>query len=357
MDNTALTLLQQLLALPTPSGWEADGMNLLARYVKPYAKHIAIDLHGNLRVSLNPKANVRVMIDGHCDEIGFMVQYIDDKGFLYMAALGGVTSQQLAGERIVIQGRKGPVNGVFGVPPPHLLKGDDAKKVAPQELSDICVDIGAASKDEAESLVDLGAPAVIDAGWRPLAGDRVACRGFDDRIGAFVVMEAVRRLKGRPLKVALHAVASVQEELGLVGATTAAYDIQPHAGIAVDVGFASDCPKHEKKIVGDISLGKGPIVVCGPTYHPGMQVLLFDTAKAKGISVQRQVRARGTGTNAWPMRLSRSGAAVGLISIPLRYMHSPVEVLSLHDVEQSIELLVATLLAIPANADFQRPQP
>jgi len=198
---------------------------------------------------------------------------------------------------------------------------------------------------------------VIDAGWRPLAGDRVACRGFDDRIGAFIVMEAVRRLKGKPLQVALFATASVQEELGLVGACTAAYDIEPHAGISVDVGFASDCPKHEKKLVGDVSLGKGPIIVCGPTYHPKMQQLLFDTAKAKDINLQRQVRTRGNGTTAWPMRMTRSGAAVGLIGVPVRYMHSPVEVLSLNDVEQCIELLVATLLAIPANMNFQRPQP
>lgn len=357
MDNTALALLKQLVAIPTPSGWEADGMHLLAQYVKPYAKQVSIDIHGNLRVALNPKAKVRVMIDGHCDEIGFMVQYIDDKGFLFLTALGGVTTQQLAGERITIQGRNGPVNGVFGVTPPHLLKGDDAKKVAPADITDICVDIGAADRKEAEALVELGAPAVIDAGWRPLAGDRVACRGFDDRIGAFIVMEAVRRLHGQPLKVALHAVASVQEELGLVGAYTAAYDIQPHAGISVDVGFASDCPKHEKKLVGDVSLGKGPIIVCGPTYHPKMQTLLFDAAKAKGINLQRQVRARGNGTTAWPMRMQRSGAAVGLISIPLRYMHSPVEVLSLNDVEQSIELLVATLLAMPANLSFKRTQP
>ena len=357
MDKTALELLQQLVAIPTPSGWEADGMNLLARYVKPYARQVAIDLHGNLRVSVNPGAKVRVMIDGHCDEIGFMVQYIDEKGFLFLTALGGVTTQQLAGERVVIQGRQGPVNGVFGVTPPHLLKADEIKKVAPQALSDACVDIGASNKEEAEKLVELGSPAVIDAGWRPLAGDRVACRGFDDRIGAFVVMETVRRLKGHPLKVALHAVASVQEELGLVGATTAAYDIQPHAGIEVDVGFASDCPGHEKKLLGDVSLGKGPIIVCGPTYHPRMQALILETAQARGIALQRQVRTRGNGTNAWPMRMARSGAAVGLLSIPLRYMHSPVEVISLHDVEQTIELLVATLLSMPAALNFQRPQP
>ena len=357
MDNTALALLKELVATPTPSGWEADGMKLLARHVKPCADSVAIDVHGNLRATLNAGAPLRVMIDGHCDEIGFMVQHIDDKGFLFLTPVGGVTMPLMAGERIVIQGRSGPVNGVFGATPPHLLKPDDRKKIAPQEPEDICVDIGAADKAEAERLVEIGSPAVVDAGWRPLAGDRVACRGFDDRIGAFIVMEAVRRLKGQPLRVALHAVASVQEELGLVGATTAAYDIRPHAGIAVDVGFASDCPGHEKKIVGDVALGKGPIVVWGPTYHPKMQALLHDTARAAGIPLQRQVRARGQGTNAWPMRMVRSGAAVGLISIPLRYMHSAVEVLSLHDVEQSIALLVAALLAIPADADFAREQP
>jgi len=274
-----------------------------------------------------------------------------------MTALGGITAPLLAGERIVIQGRQGPVNGVFGATPPHLLKAEDQKKVAPQDVADICIDIGAKDRAEAESLVEVGAPAVIDAGWRPLAGDRVACRGFDDRVGAFIVMEAVRRLHGRVLPVALHAVASVQEELGLVGATTAAYDIQPHAGIAVDVGFAADCPGHEKKLLGDVALGKGPIVVYGPTYHPRMQAILQEAARSQNITLQRQVRARGAGTNAWPMRMVRSGAAVGLISIPLRYMHSAIEVLSLHDVEQCIALLVAAVMAIPADADFRREQP
>jgi len=357
MDNTALELLKTLVATPTPSGWEADGMKLLARYTKPYAESVSIDVHGNLRVALNTQAPVRVMIDGHCDEIGFMVQYIDEKGFLFMCALGGVTVPLLAGERIIIQGRQGPVNGVFGATPPHLLKADEMKKVAPQDIADICIDIGAKDRADAESLVEVGAPAVIDAGWRPLAGDRVACRGFDDRIGAFIVMEAVRRLHGRPLPVALHAVASVQEELGLVGATTAAYDIQPHAGIAVDVGFSADCAGHEKKLLGDVSLGKGPIVVYGPTYHPRMQAIMQEAARMRNIPLQRQVRARGAGTNAWPMRMVRSGAAVGLISIPLRYMHSAIEVLSLGDVEQCIDLLVASVLAIPADADFRREQP
>jgi putative aminopeptidase FrvX len=357
MDAPALDLLKSLLATPTPSGWELNGLSQLAAYLKPHVPNLSYDLHGNLRAVLNPSAPLRVMIEGHCDEIGFMVQYVDDQGFLYMTALGGVTIPLLAGERIVIQGRKGPVNGVFGVRPPHLMKPSEREKVAPQELTDIAVDIGAANKTEAMEWVELGSPAVIDAGWRPLAGTRVSCRGFDNRIGAFIVTEAMRRLAGPALPIAVHMVASVQEELGLVGATTAAFDVQPHAGICVDVGFASDTPGNDKKLVGDIALGKGPIVCFGPTYNPKLHALIERSAADQAIPIQRQVRARGSSTNAWAIRLARSGAAAGLISIPLRYMHSAVETLCLSDVEQSIALLCAALQAIPADMTFAPAQP
>lgn len=358
MDAPALNLLKALLATPTPSGWEINGLSLLAAYLKPHVPSLSFDLHGNLRAVLNPEASLRVMIEGHCDEIGFMVQHIDDKGFLFMTALGGVTVPLLAGERIVIQGRNGPVNGVFGVRPPHLMKPSEREKVAPQELTDIAVDIGVASKAEALELIELGSPAVIDAGWRPLAGTRVSCRGFDNRIGAFIVTEAMRRLAvNPPLPVAIHMVASVQEELGLVGATTAAFDVQPHAGICVDVGFASDAPGNDNKLVGDVALGKGPIVVFGPTYNPKLHALIEQTAVQHAIPFQRQVRARGNSTNAWPIRLARAGAAASLISIPLRYMHSAVETLCLDDVEKSIALLCATLKAIPADTNFSPAQP
>jgi len=295
---------------------------------------------------------MRVMIEGHCDEIGFMIQYIDEKGFLTLTAVGGVTVPLLAGERVVIQGRAGPVNGVFGVRPPHLMKTEDRDKVAPRELTDIAVDIGASSRQEAEALVELGAPAVIDAGWRPLAGDRVACRGFDNRIGAFIVVEAFRRLAGKPLPAEVHLVASVQEELGLVGATTAAYAIRPHAGICVDVGFASDTPGGDNKLVGEVALGKGPIVCFGPTYNPVLRGHIEKTAAARAIPCQRQVRNRGNTTNAWAMRLAGSGAAVALISVPLRYMHSAVETLSLGDVEHSVQLLQASLETLPPHTEL-----
>ena len=354
MNDAALSLLKNLVATPTPSGWEYDGLKLLADYVAPIAASMEFDVHDNFRAVLNPGAPLRVMIEGHCDEIGFMVQYVDDKGFLTMCAVGGVTVPLLAGERIVIKGRNGPVNGVFGVRPPHLMKAEERAKVAPVALEDITVDIGASSKQEALELVELGAPAVIDAGWRPLAGDRVACRGFDNRVGAFVVAEAFRRLKGEKLNAEIHLVASVQEELGLIGARTAAYDIAPHAGICVDVGFASDTPGNDVKLVGEAKLGAGPLMVYGPTYNEVLRSHVERQAEAAGINLQRQVRARGDGTNAMAMRLTRSGAAVVLLSIPLRYMHSAVETLSMADVEASIEVVRLSLLNLPAGISFRR---
>lgn len=358
MDTQALTLLQNLVALPTPTGFEYDGMALLANYLKAASvPGVQLDVHGNLRACLNPDAPLRVMIEGHCDEIGFMVQHIDDDGFLYMCPLGGVTVQLVAAERIVIRGKSGPVYGVFGVRPPHLMSAKDREKVAPQELKDIPVDIGAKTRDEALALVELGSPAVVDAGWRPLANNRVACRGFDNRIGAFIVTEAMRRLAGEKLNVALHMVASVQEEIGLVGGITAAYDINPHIGLCVDVTFATDAQKEDRKVAGDIRIGQGPVLGIGPTYHTKLNACVISAGENQNIPVQRQVRSRGTGTCAWAMRMSRSGAAVAQMSIPLRYMHSPVELLSLDDASQTIDLLCATILSIPASFDLHPEQP
>jgi endoglucanase len=358
MDKQPLELLQKLVATPTPTGFEQDGMALLANYLKAASvPNLQIDVHGNLRACVNPEAPLRVMIEGHCDEIGFMVQYVDDDGFLYMCPLGGVTVPLLAGERLVIQGKAGPVSGVFGVRPPHLMSGKEREKVAPHEIKEIAVDIGAKSRAEALALVDLGSPAVVDAGWLALANNRIACRGFDNRIGAFVVTEALRRLAGEKLNVALHMVASVQEEVGLVGGITTAYDINPHVGLCVDVTFATDAHKEDRKVVGDIRIGEGPVLGIGPTYHATLNSLVLGAAEREKITVQRQVRCRGTGTCAWAMRMSRSGAAVAQLSIPLRYMHSAVELISLDDAEKVIELLCASVRAIPADLNLYPEQP
>ncbi|MBR4318272.1 MAG: M42 family peptidase [Kiritimatiellae bacterium] len=354
-DKKSLAFLKELTACYTPSGFEQDGQRVMARYLAQAGVESAFDVHGNLHAVLNEGAPVKVMLEAHCDEIGFLVSYIDAQGFLWLIPNGGVTTQTVLGERVVILGKNGPVHGVFGVRPPHLMTGAQKDNLAPKDLSDIPVDIGATSKEEAEALVALGAPAVVDAGWLDLAGDRVACRGFDNRIGAYIVTETMRRLAEQPLaplNVALHLVGSVQEELGLIGGQNAAQLVKPDIGICVDVGFATDAHPADARKMGDVKLGGGPILGTGPFYNNKLRQLLLDTAKLEEIPLQMQVRARASGNNAYAMRMFGGNTAVALVSIPLRYMHSPVETLDLNDVERSIRLLCAFLGGLPANPDL-----
>ncbi len=355
LDKKSLAFLKELVACRAPSGFEQDGQRLMARHLRAAGVESAFDVHGNLHAVLNEGAPTKVMLEAHCDEIGFLVSYIDERGFLYLIPNGGVTVPTVAGERVVILGRNGPVNGVFGVRPPHLMSASERDSVAPKDLSEAPVDIGASSKAEAEALVALGAPAVVDAGWRPLAGSRVSCRGLDNRIGAFIATEVMRRLAEEPLaplNVALHLVGSVQEELGLIGGQTSAYLVNPDIGICLDVGFATDATPADRRKMGDVRLGCGPIVGTGPLYNPRLRQMLLDSAKLEEIPVQPQVRARASGNNAYSMRMQRGGAAVALISIPLRYMHSPVETVDLDDVERIIRLLCAFIGSLPANPDL-----
>lgn len=355
LDKKSLAFLKALVACRAPSGFEQDGQRLMARHLREAGVESAFDVHGNLHAVLNEGTPTKVMLEAHCDEIGFLVSYIDERGFLYLIPNGGVTVPTVAGERVVIMGREGPVNGVFGVRPPHLMSASERDNVAPKDLADAPVDIGATSKAEAEALVALGAPVVVDAGWRPLAGSRVSCRGFDNRIGAFIVTEVMRRLAEEPLaplNVALHLVGSVQEELGLIGGQTSSYLVNPDIGICLDVGFATDAVPADRRKMGDARLGGGPIIGTGPLYNPKLRQMLLDSAKLEEIPVQLQVRARASGNNAYSMRMQRGGAAVALVSIPLRYMHSPVEVLDLEDVERIIRLLCAFIGSLPANPDL-----
>jgi endoglucanase len=355
VDKKSLTFLKELVACRTPSGFEQEGQRLMANYLKQTGIESAFDVHGNLHAVLNETAPTKVMLDAHCDEIGFLVTYIDDRGFLYLIPNGGVTIPTVLGERVIIQGKKGPVNGVFGVRPPHVMSGPERDKVAPNDLSAAPVDIGAKDKAEAESLVALGAPVVIDTGWRELAGDRVSCRGFDNRIGAYVITEVMRRLADAPLtpiNVALHLVGSVQEELGLIGGENAARLIQPNIGICVDVGFATDASPEDRKKQGDVRLGGGPIISTGPFYNNALHKLLLDVARREEIPVQLQVRSRASGNNAYAMRMSSGDTAVITVAIPLRYMHSPVETLDMNDVENTIRLLVNFIAELPTDPNL-----
>ena len=340
LSNEQVGFLKELVSLPTPTGSEHAGMMLLGRRLKAATGlEPSIDIHGNLHCVLDCGAKRTVMMEGHCDEIGFMVVHVDDDGMVYLGALGGVTAPLCAAERVVIAGRNGPVNGVIGTRPPHLMNAEEKKSVAKDDLRSMPCDIGASSREEALSLISIGDEGVVDSGWRPLAGSRVSCRGFDNRVGTFAMCEAfIEIARGGGCGCNVHYVASVQEEVGLVGGKTAAYDVAPAIGVCCDVGFATDVHKDDRRKVGDIRLGDGVTVGIGPTYHRGLADRFLAVAEAEGIPHQTKGTPRGTGTCAWAMRLERGGAAVAQLSIPLRYMHSPVEVLDLRDVAATVAL-------------------
>ena len=351
MNSKPLALLKKLIDTPTPSGWELPGQRLIADYVRPYADEVRLDVHGNLHAVMNPGAPVRFMLDGHCDEIGLIAEYIDDNGFVFVQPIGGVNIQLLPGERVVFHAPGGAVRGVVGRKPIHLMEADERTKGV-QKITDLWVDIGASSKKEALAALPIGTPGVIDSGWRELLGDRVAGRAFDDRVGAVVVMDVLRRLKGRKLNVELHVVSATQEELGLLGSHTATHAVNPHAGIAVDVTFATDDPTGDKKRIGEIALGKGPAIATGSSYDHGLYDTLLATAKKSKIPVQPHVNPRANGTDSFVMRLTRDGVANGLVSIPLRYMHSAVETIALSDVENASQLLADTIASFPKGVRF-----
>ncbi len=353
MNKKALGFLKELISKPTPTGWEQAGQEVVADYMLDYADRVDTDASGNVCGVINPDSPVRVMLAGHCDEIGLMVQHIDEQGFIFMSALGGVNVALLPGERIRIHTRKGSIPGVVGVQAIHLMDPKDREKPV-NKLHELWVDIGARNRKDAEKLVQLGDTAVIDTDWIDLHDGMVAGRGFDDRIGAFIVADVLRRLKGKELKVGVYAVSTVQEEVGLRGARTAAYGIDPHVGLAIDVGFATDFPGVNEKIVGTAKLGEGPILHCGPTYNPHLLEMVQKKARAAKIKTQMQPEGRGMGTDAFAMRMTRSGVPVALFSVPTRYMHSPVETLCLKDVESTAELMAQTVLGINGKETWGR---
>jgi len=353
MDKTAKDFLQAILSQPSPSGYEQPVRRVIEPYMKKHADKVKTDVHGNTWGILNEKGTPRVMLAGHCDEIGLMVTYINDKGYIAFAAVGGVNVPLLQGSRVNIHTPDGNVPGVIAVKPIHLMSSEERSK-SKSKIHDLWIDIGAKDKKDAEKAVRVGDVATIDVGFTELRNGLAASRGFDDRIGAFVVAETLRLLakKKKSLKAGVYAVATVQEEIGLRGGHTAAYGVDPHVGIAVDVGFASDCPDVNKNQVGDIKLGGGPVLHRGPNINPVVEDLLERAAKKARIKVQMQAEPRGTGTDANAIQLARGGKAAALISIPNRYMHSPAEVLCLKDATDTAKLLAQFITDLKPGQSF-----
>jgi endoglucanase len=354
MRKESLKFLEKLLHAPSPSGYEQPAQRVFRDYVAPFCDELTTDVMGNVfgRISGKGKDLPRVMIVGHTDEIGLQVKYIDDKGFLYFAAVGGVDAHLTPGKRVNVHTATGPLPGVIGKKPIHLMDTKDRETVV--KLESQYIDIGAADKKAAQKLVRVGDAVTFESSFIRLQGDRVASRGFDDKAGCFVVAEVLRLVaaSGKKLPLDLYGVSSVQEEIGLRGGTTSCYTINPDVGICVEVDFATDQPDVEKKHNGEVALGKGPILARGANINPHLFELLQSAAEKEKISVQHTATPRATGTDANVMQISRGGVATALVKIPLRYMHTPVETISLGDLEGAARLIVAALSKISSREEF-----
>jgi len=354
MEERSHAFLRELLETPSPSGYERPIQDAVRRWAGPLADEVRTDRHGNVIASLFPRpaapVPLKVLLAGHCDQIGLMVQHVDSDGFLYVQPIGGWDVQILLGQYLTVWTAGGPVQGVLSRKAPHLLTTEERNKVP--QFHDLWLDIGAKSKDEAEQLVRPGDPVTITLGYRPLRNGLAASPAMDDKFGLWTVMEALRLLSDRDRAAAVYAVSTVQEEIGLRGAATSTYGVNPHVGVAVDVCHATDTPGNDKKQLGEVKLGAGPVLFRGPNINPRV----FDEleAAAKRAAVPYQVRGvpKATGTDANAIQISREGVATGLVGIPNRYMHSPVEVVHLDDLDHAAKLLAEFCAGVSAKTDF-----
>jgi endoglucanase len=350
VKKASLDFLKSLIEQPSPSGFEQPVQKVWRQQMESYADKVWTDVHGNTIAVLNPEGTPRIMLAGHCDEVGFMVNYINDEGFVYFSAIGGVDPGLVSARRVKIFTAKGIVHGVVGRKAIHMMEQEERKKVP--QMHKLWIDLGVKDKKEAQKLVSVGDPIVFDCGFQELRNGMAVSRGFDDRIGSFAVGEALRLVAGKNPKAAVYAVSTVQEELGLRGSRTAAFGIDPHVGIAVDVGNATDHPDADKQKAGEIKLGEGPVIVRGPNINPVVEKGLMAAARKAKVTVQTLGASRATGTDANAMQINRAGVAAGLISVPNRYMHTPVEMISLDDLENTSKILAAYIMTLSPKSDF-----
>ncbi len=352
MNSDSKKFLYQLLNTPSPTGFEEGIQRIVKKRMEKYADRIETDLHGNLIVALNPKAERRVMLAGHCDQIGFMVKHISEDGFIYLDALGGIDPTSLPAAHITIAGTKGPVEGVIGHRPIHIQKPEQRGKLD-VTMNSVWVDIGVKDKKEALKLVSIGDSAVCRLGVTELQNDLICGAALDNRVGLFVVMEALRLCASSKISVGLYSVSTVQEEVGLRGATTAAFSVDPEIGIAVDVCHATDNPGNSETKQPPCKVGAGPVIFKGPNTNPVVVKRLLEAAKQAKVPHQVAPAAGLFGNDARAIQVSRKGVATASIGLPNRYMHSQVEVCALKDLELSAKLLAEFIKAIKPSTDFR----
>jgi len=347
--------LLELLTAAGPSGYEQAPAAVFREAAGAFAD-VSFDAVGSTVAKVEarpPGGGLSLAVVGHIDEIGLIVQHVDDEGYLWFTGVGGWDPVILVGQRVEVATRDGVVSGVVGKKPIHLLKEDERKKVP--ELKQLHVDIGAKDGDEARSRVRIGDVAVIAGDPQELPNGRLVSRALDNRLGCFVALETARLVAesgGAPGDV--YGAAVAQEEITFAGARTTAYSLRPDVAVAVDVTFATDAPGTDEKELGSHKFGSGPVLTRGSTLDPGVFELLHSTAEAEGIPFTVSASARATGTDADAIHVSREGVPTGVVSIPLRYMHSPVEMVQLDDVENTARLLAAFAQRLEPGTDFRR---
>ncbi|MBR1966040.1 MAG: M42 family metallopeptidase [Lentisphaeria bacterium] len=352
MNKNSLKFMEEFMNSSSPSGYEEEAAAVFRNYISKFCDDVQTDVLGNTMGVLNPEAPFRVMLAGHYDEIGFQIVYISDDGLLYFRPNGGIDKLNVPASEVEIITEKGRVHGVIGKKPIHLLSAKE-REIAP-DLNDMWIDIGAENREEAEALVSIGDPVAMRANFRFMGNNRVMSKGMDDKVGAFIVAEVLRELSKRKLNVAVYGVGTVQEELGLRGATTSCFEVNPQVGFAIDVGFATDLPDIPKKLLGDIKLGKGPELNRSADNNVVLGKIVRAVAKQHKIPYQDTAAHRASGgTDAAKIQMTRSGVATCLLSVPNRYMHSPVEICDLRDIENSIKLLVETISSLKGTEQFR----
>ncbi len=350
ISNAQEQFLEKLVTSHGSPGYEAKVQEVFRERLEDVVDDFSIDVMGSALATLKGSHKSQVLLDGHADEIGFIVKYIDDQGYIFVAPSGGWDSEIVIGQRGLVHTEKGSLPGVFGKKAIHLLTPEERKKKT--ELTSLWFDIGVQEGVNVRELVEVGDSITVDVPYTKLQGSLVMAKSMDNRTGIFVVAEALRVAKESGVQASITGVSAVQEEIGLRGAKTAAFGVDPTVALAIDVTHATDHPSVSKTKVGDIRLGGGPVIVRGPNINHKVFRRLVDLAKKHDIPYQLAGSGRGTGTDANTIQLTRSGVATGLLGIPLRYMHSPGEVVSLDDLHYTARLVGLFAASVTDSDDW-----
>lgn len=348
MNSESKEFLLELLKTPSPPGREQEIQRKYANYIKDYADKIEVDNAGNVIGIINPVAKFKVLLAGHCDEIGFIINRIDDKGYLYFSNVGGAKPSVAPGMVVEVLGYKKHITGVIGVTPVHFNEEKD--KIS---FEDLYIDCGANSKEDIEQYVRFGDLAIYKREPQLLLNNRVSGRGMDNRTGAFVVAEVLKRLDGKRPKVGVYCVSTTSEEIGLQGAYDAGAGVQPNISVICDVTFATDHPGVNINKHGDVKLDHGPVLGIGPSVNIRMNEIIEKAAERLQMKLQYELYTRTTGTDGDRIRYTGKGVPIALVSVPTRYMHAPVETVSLKDIDEEIELLVEFIMSLTGEESFK----